>query len=89
MKYSKAAVQAAVELSARELVEMSLQDKAAFILLAHNHLSDTALPSRIDVETTDRIREALAYVGVGLFDHIIVCDGDFVSMRDSGYFVRD
>ena len=32
-----------------------------------------------------RAREALATIGVALADHIIVADGDFVSMADSGY----
>ena len=79
----------AVEFSARELVEIALQDKAVYILLAHNHLSDVALPSNTDVLSTNSIRNALKYVGVTLSDHIIVSDGDFVSLRDSGYFSED
>ena len=38
-----------------------------------------------DYATTDRAKEALATIGVELADHIIVADGDFVSMADSGY----
>lgn len=78
----------AVEFSAREILEAALQDKAAYMLLTHNHLSDTALPSRTDVETTNALSEALRYIGVTLYDHIIVCEGDYVSLRDSGYYVR-
>lgn len=78
-----------VEFSSRELVEIALQDKAVFILLAHNHLSDVALPSATDVLATNSICEALRYVGVRLTDHIIVSDGDFVSLRESGYFSED
>ena len=77
-----------VEFGARELVEIALQDKAVFILLAHNHLSDVALPSNADVLATNSIRDALQYIGVRLSDHIIVCDGDFVSLRESGYFAE-
>lgn len=75
-----------VEFSAREIVDLALRDKAAYLILAHNHLSDTALPSRLDISTTKKLRTALALVGITLFDHIIVCDNDFVSLRDSGYF---
>lgn len=75
-----------VEFSAREIVELALQDKAVFVLLAHNHLSDTALPSRADIKTTLCVRSALRYIGVELTDHIIVCDNDFVSLRDCGQF---
>ena len=44
-----------------------------------------ALPSPEDYAMTDRMKQALATVGVVLSDHIIVADGDFVSMADSGY----
>ncbi len=76
----------AVEFSAREIVELALQDKAVYLLLAHNHLSDTALPSNADIKTTHCVRAALHYIGVELCDHIIVCDNDFVSLRDCGFF---
>lgn len=75
-----------VDFAVRDLVEIALKDKAVFILLAHNHLSDTALPSKADIISTKGVQEALSYVGVKLFDHIIVCEDDFVSLRDSGYF---
>ena len=32
-----------------------------------------------------RVRAALNAIGIELADHIIVADGDFVSMADSGY----
>lgn len=75
-----------VEFSARELVALALRDNAVYILMAHNHLSDTALPSNADVAATAELAQALRYVGVTLLDHIIVCDRDFVSMRDCGFF---
>lgn len=45
------------------------------ILLAHNHPSDTAHPSRDDDLLTQRLREACQAVGIPLVDHIIVCRG--------------
>jgi DNA repair protein RadC len=44
-----------------------------------------ALPSPEDYAATDRAKEALATIGVVLSDHIIIADGTFVSMADSGY----
>lgn len=76
----------AVDFPIRRVVEIALQDNACYILLAHNHLSDTALPSKSDLSTTEAVADALRYVGVRLYDHIIVCGGDYVSLRDSGYF---
>jgi len=75
-----------VEFSARQVVEIALRDNAAHMVLAHNHLSDVALPSRADIAATAQIKSTLEGVGVGLADHIIVSGNEFVSMRDSGFF---
>lgn len=77
-----------VDFSVREVVEIALKDNAAAVMIAHNHLSDTALPSNADLAATYGLMEALKYIGVELADHIIVCGSDFVSMRDSGYFIN-
>jgi len=75
-----------VELSAREIMQYVLQDKAAKAVLAHNHVAGVALPSSADVEATGRIYHMLRTIGVELLDHLVFCDGDFVSMRESGHF---
>lgn len=79
---------AMVGLSARELVDYVLRDKAARVILAHNHVSGVALPSAADVEATARIYRMLQMIGVELVDHLVFCDGDYVSMRDSGHFAH-
>lgn len=76
------------ELNIRKLVENALLANASAVILSHNHPSGIALPSGEDFATTDRVQAALSGVGIQLVDHIIVADGDFVSMRDSGYFVK-
>ena len=76
---------ASADLDIRRLVENALLTGASSVVLAHNHPSGVALPSRDDYAATDRAKTALAVVGVALADHIIVADGDFVSMADSGY----
>ena len=76
---------ASADLDIRRLVENALLTGASSVVLAHNHPSGVALPSRDDYAATDRAKTALAVVGVALADHIIVADGDFVSMSDSGY----
>ncbi len=77
-----------VVLTSRDIVDFALRDGAAKAILAHNHLSGVALPSNSDVVTTDHIRSALALISVELVDHIIVCDRESVSMRDSGWFSK-
>ena len=68
----------------RQVVENALYAGASGIILAHNHPSGVALPSSDDYTATDRAKSALGNIGVQLADHIIVADGDFVSMRDDG-----
>ena len=73
------------ELNIRRVVENAILTSASAVILAHNHPSGIALPSTDDYATTTRARDALRTIGVELADHIIVADGDFVSMADSGY----
>lgn len=72
-------------ISVRKVVETALQAKASSVVLAHNHPSGVALPSLEDQVTTKRIYAALQLVDVVLADHIVVADGDYVSMAQSGY----
>ncbi|MCC8357154.1 MAG: DNA repair protein RadC [Oscillospiraceae bacterium] len=72
-------------ISVRRVVQLALSQNASAVILSHNHTCGIALPSREDVDTTIRIRSALALVEVTLVDHIIVSGFDFVSMSDSGF----
>ena len=76
---------ASAVLDVRQVAENAILTAASAVILAHNHPSGIALPSPEDYAMTDRTKQALATVGVVLSDHIIVADGDFVSMADSGY----
>ena len=70
--------------SVRKIVETALGFNATGVILAHNHTSGIALPSADDEKTTLMIKNALGAVGIRLNDHIIIADGDFVSMADNG-----
>lgn len=72
--------------SVRKIVEAALTCNATSVVLAHNHVSGIALPSREDEATTRQLRVALDAVGILLADHIVVADDDFVSMADNGLF---
>ena len=71
----------AAEINTRRLVEEALSLRAAAIYVAHNHVSNLALPSSMDWVTTDRLRELLGGMGIVLRDHLIFADDDFVSLR--------
>ena len=72
----------------RRIVEFALSSGATSLVLAHNHPSGIALPSREDVEATSRLAAALDAVGEILADHIIVADEDFISLSQSGIYQR-
>ena len=73
--------------SVRQVVEYALRAGAVGVVLAHNHPSGVALPSENDRAVTLWVRDALKAMDIQLLDHIIVADGDYVSMNQSGYLV--
>lgn len=75
------------ELDIRRMMENAIFTNASAVVLAHNHPSGIALPSQEDYHTTDRAKAALETIGVQLLDHIIVADGDLVSMAESGFLL--
>ena len=70
----------------RRIVEMALGDNATSVVLAHNHPSGLALPSGEDIQTTRRLSLALRAVEIELVDHVVVADGDYVSLAQSGMY---
>jgi len=56
----------------REVVKSALATNAAAVILAHNHPSGVAEPSRADEMLTRSLKEALAMVDVKVLDHFIV-----------------
>jgi DNA repair protein RadC len=56
----------------REVVKAALAHNAAAVILAHNHPSGIAEPSRADEMLTRSLKEALAMVDVKVLDHFIV-----------------
>ncbi len=74
----------ATAINIRRIAEEAMALRAARIYLAHNHISNIALPSRADLDTTMAIRAALDNIGLELVDHLVFVDGDMISMRESG-----
>jgi DNA repair protein RadC len=56
----------------REVVKRALKHNAGAVILAHNHPSGLAEPSRADEVLTSSLKQALALVDVKLLDHFIV-----------------
>jgi DNA repair protein RadC len=68
----------------REVVKRALALGAAAAILAHNHPSGVAEPSRADELLTRHLSQALALVDVRVVDHFIVGAGEVVSFAERG-----
>ena len=56
----------------REIFAGAINDRAAAIILCHNHPSGNTEPSTEDIEITDRIKSAGKIMGIEILDHIIL-----------------
>ena len=64
----------------REVFADAVADRAASVIVAHNHPSGTLEPSMADIEVTRRLQEAGTLLGIPLFDHLVVTGNDHISL---------
>ena len=69
----------------REVVKRAIAKNAAALILAHNHPSGNATPSQADRLLTQRLKASLALVDVRVLDHIIIGEGEPLSMMEHGW----
>jgi DNA repair protein RadC len=68
----------------REIARRALALNAAAVVLAHNHPSGVAEPSRADELLTGSVRQALQLVDVRVLDHVVVGREGCVSFAERG-----
>jgi DNA repair protein RadC len=68
----------------REVVRACLAHNATAVIFAHNHPSGVAEPSQADIAITHTLAQALALIGVKVLDHLVIGDGEPVSMATRG-----
>jgi DNA repair protein RadC len=68
----------------REVVKRALERHAAAVILAHNHPSGAAEPSRADEYLTATLKSALALIDVRVLDHLVVARTEVVSFAERG-----
>jgi len=68
----------------REVFADAITDRAAGIIIAHNHPSGTLEPSRADMQITQRLKEVAKLVGIELLDHVILTKEGYYSFSDEG-----
>ncbi len=68
----------------REIVKEALRYNAAAVILAHNHPSGVAEPSRADELLTASLKQALLLVDVKVLDHFIIAGAATLSFAEQG-----
>jgi DNA repair protein RadC len=68
----------------REIFREAASASAAAIVLFHNHPSGDPMPSRDDVELTQRLVQAGEIMGIDVIDHVILADTRYFSFREAG-----
>lgn len=68
----------------REVFSAAVRERAAAVLLLHNHPSGDPSPSGQDREVTRRLRSAGGILGIPVVDHVILGDAAFFSFREEG-----
>lgn len=70
--------------SFQKLFRKALEEKAAAIVLAHNHPSGKSEPTDQDIETTKELLEMGGKLGIQVLDHIIIGDEVKSMRRETG-----
>lgn len=68
----------------REIFREAVQRGSANIIICHNHPSGDPTPSKEDVNITLRIKQCGDLMGIGLLDHIIIGNNNYISLKEKG-----
>jgi DNA repair protein RadC len=66
----------------REVFAPAIRDRAAALILVHNHPSGDPTPSSEDVALTERLRQVGEVVGIRVLDHVVVGHGRYMSLAE-------
>lgn len=66
----------------RLILKPAIECLASSIILAHNHPSGNLKPSQEDLLLTKKVKEAAKVMDIIVQDHIIIGDGNYLSMID-------
>ena len=68
----------------REVFADAITDRAASVILIHNHPSGSLEPSSQDIAITRQLVESGSLLGIRVLDHIIVSKNGHLSMKERG-----
>ena len=72
------------QLHPREVFADAISERAASVILAHNHPSGLLIPSSDDMSVTNIMIEAGKILGISVLDHIIVAKKGYLSFKEQG-----
>lgn len=67
-----------------DILSIPLQKKAFGIILIHNDPTGNLIPSKEDIDITDRLHQASAIVGIKLLNHLIITESSFYDFKNNG-----
>ncbi len=70
----------------REVFADPITDRAAAVIVAHNHPSGNLTPSQDDLAVTRQLKEAGQTLGIKLLDHLIFNHNAYYSLLEQGQF---
>lgn len=68
----------------REVFADPINDRAAAVIVAHNHPSGSLEPSKEDIDITGQLKSAGEILGIRLLDHIVFNQKGYHSFLESG-----
>mgnify|MGYP004467470049 CR=1 FL=1 len=63
----------------RDVIYNAIKCNASSVIIIHNHPSGDVIPSRADIEMTNRLMDACNIVGIPLLDHLITNSNNYYS----------
>ena len=74
-----------VEVHPREIVREAIKINAAAVILAHNHPSGSAEPSKADRIITEKVVKCCQFMDIRVLDHLVIGRGEYVSFAERGW----
>lgn len=71
-------------IDAKLLFSVALKCNASNIVIAHNHPSGNLKPSEVDIQCTNKIKNACKLLDIVLLDHLILTKDKYFSFSDKG-----
>lgn len=68
----------------REVINLMIENKAVYAIVAHNHPSGRCEPSESDIEVTKSLSRAMSSIQAELLDHIIIGQQEHFSFTQHG-----